>query len=339
MTGKGQSSPPASKHNTPQQSASESDNDIKKQHIPSESSENRPTQKLTVRQQKRRRPNDDVEQKCECTSMRDEIRKMMSEMMSKQDDRMDRIENRIKDLKLQSGNDTKDIKTRVDQVQSSNTHIESSISFLSDQIKIFESKIDGLDAQRKVMEQQVQILDDKLENMERFSLKTAIEIRNVPKVLKETKDNLLLILHTLSKSLNITVQNHELKDMYRLPVKRDSMLSTIVVEFANTWSKSNFLRAVKQYRKSRSDQLNSKNLGFVDQSVPVYISERLTAKAKRLYFLAREFAKSEEFAHCWIANGKVFLRKKDGEPFVVVKNEERLHSLRIRSQHSTMQTV
>lgn len=323
MIGKVQRSPPA-KPSTPTPSESETDT-IKQRAAPPGKG---PTQNLTARQKRRR----GAEEDCDCATVRDDIRQMMTDMISKQNDRLERLENHIKSLKSQGENDTKDIKSRVDQVQSTNIHIENSLDFLTHQIQLYDNKITTLDTQNKLIAKQVSQLDDKIENMERFSLKTTIEIRNVPKKPKETKDNLLQVLQTLATSLQITIQNHELRDMYRLPAKPELPTSTIVVEFSNTWSKAHLLNAIKLFKKNKSDQLNSKHLGFDGQALPIYISERLTAKAKRLHFLAREFAKSENYAHCWVTNSKIFIRKRDGAPYIIIKNEEHLHSLRSANQ-------
>ncbi|XP_013136416.1 PREDICTED: uncharacterized protein LOC106101654, partial [Papilio polytes] len=193
----------------------------------------------------------------------------------------------------------KEIKSQVDQ---SNQEIGKSLDFLTEQLKTFEDKFSTLAVERGVLEKRTVLLEERLDNMERFSLKTAVEIRNVPNRQAESKPNLVQVFENLTKTLNVQIPKSELMDMYRLPAKKGSTTSTLVVEFTNTWTKMAMLEAVTKCRKNRSEQLNSKHLGFVGEVVPVYISERLTLKTRRLHFLSRELAKTEKYAHCWVKN-------------------------------------
>lgn len=270
------------------------------------------------------------EEKCDYATFKDEMRKLMLDMVKSQNGRLDKIESHLSAVVAQVEAHVKEIKSNVDQ---SNKDMEKSMSFMSDQLKSFEDKYGNFASERDLLVRQVAIFEEKLENMERYSLKTSIEIRNVPKKSNETKDSLLKTFQNLVKVLDVPFEKSEIKDMFRLPAKKDSNKPTIVVEFINMWSKTCLLNALKKYKRSRSDQLNTKNLGLDGVALPVYISERMTAKARRLHFLARELAKTEKYAHCWVLNGKVFLRKLDGAPIVAVKNEDHLHSL--RTQNST----
>ncbi|KAG7298917.1 hypothetical protein JYU34_017375 [Plutella xylostella] len=51
-------------------------------------------------------------------------------------------------------------------------------------------------------------------------------------------------------------------------------------------------------------------------------------KTKRLFFLARDMAKTFEYKYCWTSNGRVYLRKSDEAPHVLVKDENILESLK-----------
>ncbi|CAH2093521.1 unnamed protein product [Euphydryas editha] len=53
----------------------------------------------------------------------------------------------------------------------------------------------------------------------------------------------------------------------------------------------------------------------------------LTAKGARLYFLARDLAKSQNYKFCWTSYGRIYVRKNENSPVIVIKNENHVNSL------------
>lgn len=159
----------------------------------------------------------------------------------------------------------------------------------------------------------------------------------MPRRQKEGKKELFSMvekLYSVIDSQDLTGA-YPLRDVYRLPSKPDATTSTIVAEFSNTLAKDNFIQKVKKYTKNQYAQLNSKHLGINDPKTFVYISKHLTMKATRLFYLARDVAKTHGFDYCWTSNGRVFLRKKENAPHILVKSEETLASIKNNLGQST----
>ncbi|KOB64285.1 Uncharacterized protein OBRU01_24265 [Operophtera brumata] len=189
-----------------------------------------------------------------------------------------------------------------------------------------KNKIDGLETQRQDMCVYLNKLEDKIERFERNTVKTTIEIRQVPKQIKESKDNLYKVLKNLTNTFGLPLEKSELRDIYRQPSKATDTKSTIVVEFSNTFTKTDFLSIAK--KRNKSARLCTKDLGIEGEQDPIFISEHLTSRARHLHFLARDVARSCHFSYCWTANGQVFLRKEEGGALVIVKSEEQLNEIR-----------
>ncbi|CAH2215467.1 jg12315 [Pararge aegeria aegeria] len=273
------------------------------------------SQHLPRTQRKRRRSN---EIEFQLNDFRAEIKFMMDTFMEKQNKRLETLENHIMEVKQQNV-----------AIQSSNQDIEQSLKFMSDEIRSLQGKIGSIEKDRKNLSLHLMRLEDKIDDIDKRTIKTCVEIRNVPKQSRETKDMLYLYVDSLSKCITKSEINKvEVRDVYRLPSKKsDAKCSTIIVEFSNTLYKNHILNAAKKFNREYSEKLNTLNLGLPGTRQPIYISEQLTAKTKRLLFLARDFAKSAQFAHCWTTNGNVYLRKKEGTPYIFVKNEERLSDI------------
>lgn len=52
----------------------------------------------------------------------------------------------------------------------------------------------------------------------------------------------------------------------------------------------------------------------------------MTKKNKALLAVTKEWARNHDFKYAWHRNGKMFLRKKDGEKALMVRKEDDLRS-------------
>ncbi|CAB3231713.1 unnamed protein product [Arctia plantaginis] len=76
--------------------------------------------------------------------------------------------------------------------------------------------------------------------------------------------------------------------------------------------------------KAQLNKLSTEHLRLGGPAKPVFVSENLTPKMKRLFFLARDFASSNQYRYCWVTNGKIYLREKQGAPHIMIKSESNL---------------
>lgn len=229
-----------------------------------------------------------------------EIMDIFTTMISPLSERLQCVEKGISEIKKQNLD-----------IKASNIDIEKSITFLSNQIIDFERKIDRIEKEQTATKTLIADLEQRNEILELTMRKTSIELRNVPKRKKESKLNILSSVTTLMKTINFESSATEITDVYRLPSNAQSTTSTIIVEFNNMFTKEDFLKKTKRYNNEhKTARLNSLHLGFEGTPTAIYFSEHMTSRAKRLYFLAREFAQSEKYKYCWTTNGRIFLEKK-----------------------------
>ncbi|XP_053609834.1 uncharacterized protein LOC128674878 [Plodia interpunctella] len=205
------------------------------------------------------------------------------------------------------------------------------MSFLAEQNVELKKKYDLLEIERKKDKEHITILEGQLEDMRRDRLKSNIEIRNVPKINNEVKEHLINIIIELGKSVNCRLEDRDINDIYRTKSKKEgSTSSPIIVELHSTILKMQFLQACKAYNLKNRDKLRAKHLGLKSQAqenIPVYIAEQLTAKSARLYFLARDLAKSKSYKYCWTSYGRIYVRKADNSPIIIINNETIIQKL------------
>lgn len=214
----------------------------------------------------------------------------------------------------------------VDEIKMQNSEIQTSVQFLSQKYDSIINQIEKLESEKQQHLHQLQLLENRMENYERLSRSTCIEIKNIPVIPSETKDKLLNTVISMGNSLNVPITSHEVKDVFRIN-SRDPNTRTVLVDFTGVMLKEKIIQMYRRRNKENS-RLTTDNLKLPGPSKPVFISESLTPKMKRLFFLARDFAKLNQYSHCWISNGKILLRRKEGEKYVIVRNEDDLSELK-----------
>lgn len=250
-------------------------------------------------------------------TFKDEMRHLINKFLEDQMCRMSTLDKKINN-----------VITHTKEIQQFNVEIDKSLNRVSEQINEFQSKISHLENEFSDVKTKINAIQDRMES---FTKKTNIEIRGIPNTTKgkETKMDLIKILDKVMSKLDPSIEITGLiRDIYRLPNYNMSTKTTIIVELTNTLAKQNILDAVKKYKSNNSSShLNTCDLGLDLPKSQVYITDNLTSKAKNLFFLARNFSKTNNYAFCWTSGGKVFIRKEAGAPHIWIKSENFLSAL------------
>ncbi|KAL4704819.1 hypothetical protein ACJJTC_001294 [Scirpophaga incertulas] len=221
--------------------------------------------------------------------IREEIRAMFAELNSNQNKRLNQIIKDVAEIKAQSS--------------------------------AIHGEVETLEKEKKEHLLYIASLEAKIDDIQRSNKSSTIELRNVPcQSKKENQSVLVGIVQQTCKVLNIEYGPQDLKDVYGINTKSGG--TTIVAEFTQALKKQEVLKTAKAFNKeNRNNRLNSTHIGLPGKTVPIYISESLTSKARRLFYLARDLAKSTDYKYCWTSNGKVFIRKNDDSPHIEIKSE------------------
>lgn len=216
-------------------------------------------------------------------------------------------------------------KSETAQITSSLKTIEDSLSFLSIQYEDMRKKVEDLEQENHKDRQYILILENKIENLEKSQRKCSFEIKNVPKSKDETKSTLMNMVCHLSSSLKVDLKINDIKDTYRASNKGEN--KPIIVEMSSYIQKLNLMQAAKKYNiQNKNNKLNSHQLGL-KSNTPIFLSEHLTQKGNRLYYLAREMTKTLKFKFCWTSIGEVFVRKDENSAIIKIVSESHIKSI------------
>lgn len=247
----------------------------------------------------------------EFEAFKEEVREMFASLLAAQKQEFNNINPTLKKL------------------QETNAKIETSIEHLQNENAELKKRIENLEQQKKEDAKYIFTLEDKIENMQKNYRKASIEIKNVPKLEKESKDDLIKYAKSLSTTVGASITNSDIKDIYRVRAQnRNVSNAPIVLELTSTLVKSDVLQKCKAFNLKNKEKLRAKHLGFVvHEETAVFVSEQLTPKASRLYFLARDLIKSTAFTFCWTAYGNVYVRKDENSKIITITSEAQIQQL------------
>lgn len=222
------------------------------------------------------------------------------------------------------------LESTLTDIKKSHGELEKSMEFLSTRYEEFVTNIDSINTKFKNYQQQIVSLENQIEELQRINRCNSIELRNVPVQNSETKETLSSLVINLAKVTGMDMSTNDIRDIYRIPGKSEKPgQRPIIVGFSSIIFKEKILKSTKSFNvQNKTSKLNASHLGFKNNASPIFVSEHLTSKANRLYFLARDLKASGICEYCWTANGKVYVRKTHGAQAIYIKNEESVSSLR-----------
>lgn len=200
---------------------------------------------------------------------------------------------------------------------------------MSAQYDEFKYKIEKLESQGEDDRKYISSLESKIDDLQRENRKCNLEIKNVPLQKNESKDTLISMITELGNTVACPIQKSDIKDIYRIKSRKDNLkTSPVIVETTSTLLRNDILKMCKSFNTRNERNRCAKHLGMLNiPETPIFISEHLTARASRLYYLAREFKKAKNYVHCWTSYGKVYIRKPDNSQVILVSSEAQLHRL------------
>lgn len=217
------------------------------------------------------------------------------------------------------------LQTAINDVRKQNEEIIKSVEFLSGEYNVLKDRLDKMERDKKNNLEYIATLENKIESQDRMLMVSSLEIKNIPPVNGESKTDLIKVMQSIAETLDVPVQTSDIRNIQRINTKKPEN-KPIIVDFTSVLTKEKLIEHCKKF--NRTNKLTTSHLHIKGPSKPIFISENLTYKTRRLYFLARDFAKTNDYKYCWTAGGKVYIRKKEGEPTLRLNGEEDIKVLR-----------
>lgn len=268
------------------------------------------TSKRSKRPPSESSPTNDLE------NFKEEIRAMLTKWNADQ-------EANLKNLTTKITMELAELKLQNEKLQNIRLEIEESASLMNEKYEEIKTKMTKLECERSEQRKHIDNLEKQIQDLQEHRRSAVIELRNIPPREQENCNDLVKTVVDVCKPLQITVEPTQIRDIYRVQGKQGPS-KQIVAEFHSVMMKNNILHAARNFNKGKpaTEKLNSGHIGSIGERVPIYIADRLPARSRQLFYEARKFAKSQEYQYCWSADGKIFLRKKEGEKPIRIQSEK-----------------
>lgn len=204
--------------------------------------------------------------------------------------------------------------------------VKETVSSIEHSMQLLSNKYDELLEKTREQDREVKDLKKRVAAVERqddetSKLKQAVndlewrsrrcnlEIHGMP--LSQNED-LLKKVNDVATKLGVSqLSETDVAALHRLQAKSDK-IPGVIVRFAR--------------QSTRDKWFNNK--GNLDRSQStVYILENMTRQSKALFWASKEWARENHFKYVWYKNGKVYVRKVEGERVFVIKSEADLTSI------------
>lgn len=195
------------------------------------------------------------------------------------------------------------------------------IKIQSESLKNFEIMYKTINEENVKLKRTVSSLEQRIDDLEQYSRGNCLEINGIP---EEKNENILDIVTKLGTSLGMTINEDMVDTCHRLGQKTPDKVRGVIVKFTRRIVKEEMLRKRRIKRN-----LNTKDIGFTNQSAEViYMNESLTPIRRKIFNAARALKKEKGYQFLWVRNGKVLMRMNEGAKVISITSLEQIATLR-----------
>lgn len=223
----------------------------------------------------------------------------------------------------------KEIKNEIKSNNRNVNDLRKALDSFSDRLDDWNKKIDIFQRDYSEIKKENDFLNKKIYDLEKqvielqqYSRCNNLEIHGFP---VSKNENVFDILAATAESLGISDTKSMINAAHRLPSK-NKLSPPIIVSFTARTAKEKWLGEYKKYIKENKTLLTThvnKNL----KKAPIYFNHHLSPYYKNLLYESKKFVKENNFKYCWVANGKVYIRRQEGERAVRIATMLDLDSL------------
>lgn len=204
------------------------------------------------------------------------------------------------------------LKPEIEIVKTAVTDLSDKYDSLLAESKARDNVISELTAQMKTLENHISSQDAVIDRLhvelnesEQYNRAVNLEIHGLP--VSPHEDLLKEMTDWAIKLKLASFKVDQIIAVHRLPV-RGNKPAPILVKFANVVFRDAWLSARSKLRELCKD----------DELPQIFLCENLTKQNRDLFWAARANAKEKGYKFVWVKSGRIYLRKKEGDPAVRV---------------------
>ncbi|KAI5633688.1 hypothetical protein NE865_13584 [Phthorimaea operculella] len=191
-------------------------------------------------------------------------------------------------------------------------NVATTIADTDSRLKALEER----DVEIARLKNKVSELQDQLGNQLQVSLKNEVEIAGIPEFKNESLTHIVKL--TAAKT-GVSVEDSDIDWVMRAGPKRSTETNKtprpIVVRFVRRTKRDEMIKVAKSKKN-----LTTEGMNITNENQKIYINERLTRENRLLFRQARNQFAAAGFQFCWVQNGSVFIRRREGSAAIRLKS-------------------
>lgn len=173
------------------------------------------------------------------------------------------------------------------------------------------------DSAVKVLEQTVANLQSELHQRDQERLNNDVLISNVR---EKAGENVTYVVTVIGCKLGVAMDERDIVSAERLGMRREGgRPRPIAVRLVRRATRGELLRAARVLRSA-----TMAICGLTSEEHPFYVYERLTRRNQELFQRARELCRRASWRFVWTRDGRIFVRRAEGERLYHLRQERDL---------------
>lgn len=202
-----------------------------------------------------------------------------------------------------------------------NEKLDENTKTLKDQtekIKEYLQIIETLKDENKQLKERLDVMETKLDEAEQYSRRNCVEIQGVP----VAENDVIGTVRRVGKAIGMNITDEMIDTCHTLRKRPNTEGPPgIIVKFVRRIDADDMLA-----KKRGKKDLSTRHLDLQTDK-PIYINESLTPLKRRLMGMAREVRRSNNYKWLWVRAGKIFMKKEDNSPVILIKCQADLNKL------------
>uniref|UniRef100_A0A2A4IXU4 FP protein C-terminal domain-containing protein n=1 Tax=Heliothis virescens TaxID=7102 RepID=A0A2A4IXU4_HELVI len=213
--------------------------------------------------------------------------------------------------------------------------LKASLSFHTSEFDKFQSEhVELKNTARELKDENLKLqntvadLSQRLNYLEQQTRANNLELQCVP---ENKNENLYTIVKQLGSVVDCEIKDSDISHCTRIAKLNTSNTRprSIVVQLASPRIRDQLLASVIDYNKNKThEKLNTADFGMAGNKSPVFVAEHLSPAYKALHAATRLKAKEKGYKYVWVRNGRIFVRKSDGDEHIFIKSIDILSKLK-----------
>ena len=212
--------------------------------------------------------------------------------------------------------------------------LKQSVDFMSEEFDRIKAELDTCRNGNKILHKEneslrntVSELTSRVNLIEQHARQQNLEINGIP---ESKAENLVKTVQQVGNVVSCSIKEDDILSVVR--VRKLDPESTnpraVVVKLRSMLLRDTILTSVMNFNKVNPDKkLNTQHLGYGSLAKPVFVSEHLSPLNKKIHAAARRVAKEKGYKYVWVRDGKILIRKEDGQQAKHVKSLEAISLL------------